>query len=158
MSNMVRIQGSSSLTRSGESKTYSLHMIGSLRSGNVQLLTSGELYVRLAAQIIQKNQAQMMGQYTVQFETSSDDQSGYSAAIVLAESHITIHTWPEHNFVELDVYLCNVLRDNRNKCRAIFSDMVQLFQGFDVERIEVRRTSVRRLPVMSVCSETDFKG
>ena len=25
---------------------------------------------------------------------------------MLAESHITIHTWPEHDFAAIDVFLC----------------------------------------------------
>jgi len=31
---------------------------------------------------------------------------GVSGVAVLAESHITIHSWPEHGFAALDVFMC----------------------------------------------------
>jgi S-adenosylmethionine decarboxylase len=33
---------------------------------------------------------------------------GVSGVVVLAESHISIHTWPERNFAALDVFMCGV--------------------------------------------------
>ncbi len=32
--------------------------------------------------------------------------AGVSGVVVLAESHISIHTWPERNFAALDVFMC----------------------------------------------------
>jgi S-adenosylmethionine decarboxylase len=32
--------------------------------------------------------------------------SGITGVAILAESHISIHTWPEHKFVALDVFMC----------------------------------------------------
>lgn len=31
---------------------------------------------------------------------------GVSGVVVLAESHISIHTWPERNFAALDIFMC----------------------------------------------------
>ena len=31
---------------------------------------------------------------------------GVSGVIVLAESHISIHTWPERNFAAVDIFMC----------------------------------------------------
>lgn len=31
---------------------------------------------------------------------------GVSGVVVIAESHISVHTWPEYNFVSLDIYTC----------------------------------------------------
>lgn len=31
---------------------------------------------------------------------------GYSGVVVLEESHISIHTWPEDNYISIDIYMC----------------------------------------------------
>jgi len=31
---------------------------------------------------------------------------GVSGVIVIAESHLAIHTWPEFNFASIDIYTC----------------------------------------------------
>ncbi|HEU5079505.1 MAG TPA: adenosylmethionine decarboxylase [Opitutaceae bacterium] len=33
---------------------------------------------------------------------------GVSGVVVIAESHVTIHTWPEHNYAAVDVFSCGV--------------------------------------------------
>jgi len=34
---------------------------------------------------------------------------GVTAVVMLAESHITIHTWPEHGFAAIDMFLCGAM-------------------------------------------------
>jgi S-adenosylmethionine decarboxylase len=34
------------------------------------------------------------------------DGGGTSGAVILAESHMSIHTWPENGFIALDVFVC----------------------------------------------------
>ena len=31
---------------------------------------------------------------------------GYTGVVVLAESHISVHTWPEEGFAAIDVFMC----------------------------------------------------
>lgn len=31
---------------------------------------------------------------------------GVSGAVIIAESHLAIHTWPERNFASIDIYTC----------------------------------------------------
>lgn len=31
---------------------------------------------------------------------------GITGVLLLAESHITVHTWPEHNYAAFDVFMC----------------------------------------------------
>jgi len=31
---------------------------------------------------------------------------GITGVVILAESHIAIHTWPEHNHIALDIFTC----------------------------------------------------
>lgn len=31
---------------------------------------------------------------------------GVSGMVIIKESHLSIHTWPEHNFASVDIYTC----------------------------------------------------
>jgi S-adenosylmethionine decarboxylase len=33
-------------------------------------------------------------------------QQGVTGVLLLAESHISIHTWPEHGFAAVDIFMC----------------------------------------------------
>ncbi len=34
------------------------------------------------------------------------EQQGVTGVLLLAESHISIHTWPEHGFAAVDIFMC----------------------------------------------------
>lgn len=34
------------------------------------------------------------------------DTGGVSGVVILAESHISIHTWPERDFAAIDIFMC----------------------------------------------------
>ena len=44
------------------------------------------------------------------------DQGGLSAFVIIAESHISIHTFPEAGLVTADVYSCKPFDTERAKC------------------------------------------
>lgn len=44
---------------------------------------------------------------------------GVTGMVLLAESHLAVHTWPESGLVTLDVFVCNLGQDNRHKAWAL---------------------------------------
>ncbi len=38
------------------------------------------------------------------------DGAGVTGVVLLSESHISIHTWPEHAFAALDIFMCGAAR------------------------------------------------
>lgn len=38
------------------------------------------------------------------------DRAGYTGVAILAESHISIHTWPEHDYAAIDIFMCGDAR------------------------------------------------
>src|SRR5881227_2097670 len=46
---------------------------------------------------------------------------GVTGTVLLAESHLAIHTWPEARFVTVDVYVCNYTTDNTGKAERVFN-------------------------------------
>jgi S-adenosylmethionine decarboxylase proenzyme len=57
----------------------------------------------------------VVGERFFQFEPQ-----GVTGTVLLAESHLAIHTWPEAGFVTVDVYVCNYTTDNTGKARRVF--------------------------------------
>ncbi|MDW8312913.1 MAG: S-adenosylmethionine decarboxylase, partial [Burkholderiales bacterium] len=49
---------------------------------------------------------------------------GITGAVLLAESHLAVHTWPERRGVTLDVYVCNFTEDNSKKAEQLFNELV----------------------------------
>jgi S-adenosylmethionine decarboxylase proenzyme len=51
------------------------------------------------------------------------EPAGVTGTVLLAESHLAIHTWPEHGFVTIDVYVCNYTTDNSAKAERLLRAM-----------------------------------
>lgn len=62
---------------------------------------------------------------------SFGEDGGVTGAVVLAESHLAIHTWPESGYVTLDVYVCNYTENNRPKAQKLFDDLQAAFNPAD---------------------------
>src|SRR5258708_36949542 len=61
---------------------------------------------------------------------------GFTGCVVLGESHLAIHTWPERQGLTLDVYVCNYSADNSAKARGLFDTIVGYFHPTEVARQE----------------------
>jgi len=48
---------------------------------------------------------------------------GVTGTVLLAESHLAVHTWPEAGFVTVDVYVCNYTTDNTAKAERVFREL-----------------------------------
>jgi S-adenosylmethionine decarboxylase proenzyme len=51
------------------------------------------------------------------------EPQGVTGTVLLAESHLAIHTWPERAFVTVDVYVCNLATDNTDKAERLFRSL-----------------------------------
>lgn len=60
---------------------------------------------------------------------------GVSGVVVIAESHVAIHTWPEHAYAAVDVFTCN-----ENLDRALIqSHLENAFESGRVTSVDVKR-------------------
>jgi S-adenosylmethionine decarboxylase proenzyme len=64
---------------------------------------------------------------------------GVTGVVLLAESHLALHTWPELAAVTLDVYVCNRSGDHSAQARQVMAAMQTLFRPARVEQREVMR-------------------
>ncbi len=67
---------------------------------------------------------------------------GATGVVVLAESHLAVHTWPEISAVTLDIYVCNYSQDNRAAAEAAYAALHAAFLPSRVVRRDVRRGDV----------------
>lgn len=73
------------------------------------------------------------------FENTTGQPAGVTGTVVLAESHLAVHTWPEIGGVTLDVYVCNFSGDNSTRARALFAEVIAHFAPARLEKKEVAR-------------------
>jgi S-adenosylmethionine decarboxylase len=61
--------------------------------------------------------------------------NGVSGVVVISESHLTIHTWPEFNFASIDVYTCG---SSVNPWKA-YDYMSKQFRAKNFTAMELKR-------------------
>ena len=80
----------------------------------------------------------VLGDHFYQFQGLDATQvGGATGAVVFAESHLAVHTWPERDGATLDVYVCNVTCDNSDKAEKLYATLVESLAPGDilVERV-----------------------
>jgi S-adenosylmethionine decarboxylase len=56
-----------------------------------------------------------------------DAGGGVTGVVLLAESHLAVHTWPELGAVTIDVYVCNFSGDNSAGPRQLLASLQAAF-------------------------------
>jgi S-adenosylmethionine decarboxylase proenzyme len=65
--------------------------------------------------------------------------AGHTGVLLLAESHLAVHTWPEWRAVTIDVFVCNVASDNTRKAERLLDALVSRFDAARVNRQQLAR-------------------
>jgi S-adenosylmethionine decarboxylase proenzyme len=111
-----------------------LHIIADLYNcPPLALLTSAETLRDACLRACEAAGLSVLGEHFYQFESFDQVQAGgATGAIVLAESHLAIHTWPERLQATLDIYVCNVSADNSGRAEALYQSMLDVLKPRDV--------------------------
>ena len=64
---------------------------------------------------------------------------GVTGVVLLAESHLALHTWPELGAVTLDVYVCNLRADHSAPARELMDFLQAAFDPVTSQRQELLR-------------------
>lgn len=51
------------------------------------------------------------------------EPAGQTIVWILSESHFSVHTYPEHNYLSLDIYICNESVDLHKICQKILDGL-----------------------------------
>jgi S-adenosylmethionine decarboxylase proenzyme len=68
---------------------------------------------------------------------------GVSGVVVIAESHVTIHTWPEHGYAAVDVFTCG-----DSFTHSVFSTM--MCDRLEAEHLDAKTIERGQLPLEGV--------
>ena len=71
---------------------------------------------------------------------------GVTGMVLLAESHLAIHTWPEAGFVSVDVYVCNVRSDNSARAEQLYAMLKRALKPAAARDHRLERGSSRAMP------------
>lgn len=112
-----------------------LHILGEIHTRDIKKLNSLELMKKQISKIIKEFRLHELGSFYYKFPK----ENGFTGLISLVESHIAIHTWPELNYLTIDVYLCNYSKDNSATCKKVFKEITHLFKP-----VKIRKTTVVR--------------
>lgn len=91
------------------------------------LMTDGDRLADLCERLARAVGLQVVGRHFHRFAPSASGQCGWTGVLLLAESHLAIHSWPERRAVTLDVFVCNFQGDNSDKARRLIDDLVRHF-------------------------------
>lgn len=78
------------------------------------------------------NAAKKAGATIIGYKFHKFHPTGVSGIILIAESHISIHTWPDKGYASIDIYTCG------NKCFPSEAKK-QILEAFRVKRADVAR-------------------
>jgi S-adenosylmethionine decarboxylase proenzyme len=116
-----------------------LHIIADLYNcKGTELLVSSAKLRSLCVDACHAVGLTVLGEHFYQFDAADGQQDGgTTGAVVLAESHLAIHTWPERAGATLDVYVCNYTADNSDKAEKLYAILCEGLKPEDtmVERI-----------------------
>lgn len=120
-----------------------LHIVANLYGckGDARFFTDGQALRQFALDSINRAGLTVLGDLFHEFPDGKGAPTGggVTGCVVLAESHLAMHTWPELGSVTLDVYVCNFTQNNDAKARGVVDDFLGLFKPEDFVRHEVPR-------------------
>ena len=105
-----------------------LHIIADLYNcPNGNCLVSADALRQLCVDACKNAGLSVLGEHFYQFDSFDQIQ-----AVILAESHLAIHTWPERNGATLDIYVCNVTGDNSQRAENLYTSLLGSLLPADV--------------------------
>ena len=111
-----------------------LHVIKSIKTHSNLRLKTYDTFKTVLEALIADFGLQKLGEVYHNFSPE-----GFTAVICLSESHISVHTWPEHHLVNYDIYLSNYERVNDDTVRKIDQIFETYFEGTVLQENQINR-------------------
>lgn len=111
-------------------KALGTHIIVELSDCNSEILSDVDRVTNILVTAAKQANAEVLQTAFHRFTPQ-----GVSGVVVIAESHLSIHTWPEYGYAAMDIYTCGDHTDPWKACRYA----AEKFQAKQMLTTEVRR-------------------
>lgn len=117
-------------------KPVGRHLIADLQACDATALADPQLILQAMLAAAEAGQATVLQQHFHHFGAGQ----GVTGMLLLMESHISIHTWPEHGYAAVDLFMCGAA--NADAALAVLAQYLQpaqiqqqvIWRGFDAGR------------------------
>lgn len=105
--------------------------------GDHDLLNNKEVVLNSINALVEKLEMKKLAEPVIYFAEANDikDPGGWSGFVVIAESHISMHTFPKRGFISADVYTCR----NGMDTETVKTFFMETFKLSDVETNFIKR-------------------
>ena len=120
---------------------HGLHLTADLHDCRCEMrwLVDAQVLGAACVKAVEAAGLQAVGTLFHPFPAGPRGPGGVTATVLLAESHLCVHTWPEQKAVTLDVYVCNFGGDHSAKARQLMEMLVERFAPEWTERRSLDR-------------------
>lgn len=105
--------------------TYGRHVAMDLREVEFEKLNDLEFLRQVLIEAAERCGATIVGENFIQFQPQ-----GVTGVLVLSESHLSIHTYPEEGFAAIDCYTCGHNVDPQVACQHIHAMLGGRIAGY----------------------------
>ena len=117
-----------------EAYSEGLHILLTLKVSEANLLLDYDSFIKKVKEILSQNETEVVGETHHIFSNGS-----FTSAVILKESHLCIHTWPEFSQLTFDILLCNYFGDKSHKTETIAKAVTDYFSGQIIKEHKIRR-------------------
>ena len=118
---------------------HGLHLIADLQGCTGETpLDDADALRALCLDAVARAGRRAVGSLFHPFVDADGRPQGVTGVVLLVESHLAVHTWPELASVTADVYVCNVGADNSARAEAVMAQLVAAFAPSEprVQRVQ----------------------
>jgi len=121
-------------------KALGRHVLGEFYHCNPEVLNDLAKIENIMKDAALESGATILGSFFHPFQPH-----GVSGVIVIAESHLSIHTWPEYGYAAVDVFTCGKVVDPWRALRYLKDSL----QAENFSAMEVRRGNLEEVATVS---------
>jgi spermidine synthase len=121
-----------------------LHLTADLYQcqGPEPLMLDAGAIARLCRALVEQSGLSCMADTWFTFPGRDGQPGGVTGTVLLAESHLALHTWPESGSVTVDVYVCNYSGDNSAKAHVLMDTLVEAYAPVRAVRRQLLRGDI----------------